>query len=280
MITRLIFPLLLFLISACSEDESPNPPSLSYSQNVQSGIVGYNLSIEPTSLNPGDSSVTKCNIFEGTLPPGFSIDSSTCVISGFSESTLSETQFTVVAELASGSEISGDFFLELINPSISYSPADNASVFWIDQSRPNNNVPPQTQRWGQVFRTPSSGGSILSWISFFGSSNDSTFLQIRIREWDSETNTPSPAVLFESEPVSFPFSIIHSSAFGRPAHVFNTSLQLNPNQFYIVELLGDGVAGLATLSGAFTQEGIHLSQNGAAWNQFGGISFRADLVFE
>jgi hypothetical protein len=79
---------------------TPSMPVLSYASSTGTiGTLGTAMSVTPSTLSANGAAITGCGIANGTtaLPSYLSIAPTTCVISGTPTSTLSATQYTLVA---------------------------------------------------------------------------------------------------------------------------------------------------------------------------------------
>ena len=161
-------------------------------------------------------------------------------------------------------------------------PADNASVFWIDQNRRNENSPPKFQKWGQVF-TVLPSEDFLNTASFYVNTNMSdpshaNYFMIRLSEWSNALVQPVGLPIYESTQVFFSAPNNNPAEGGiRPTFFFVDSPVTAENQ-YIFEVLGDGVVGIATGRG-YEEGGLYLDQENIGWHEFGGLDFRSDIYF-
>jgi hypothetical protein len=80
-------------------------------------------------------------------------------------------------------------------------PSTNVAAFWIDQSRPNENIPPKFQKWGFVFTVPD-GEALLDTATFFSRSgnqpSDATYFQIKLSKWDNVLTQPIYPAIYVS----------------------------------------------------------------------------------
>jgi hypothetical protein len=149
------------------------------------------------------------------------------------------------------------------------------SAFWIDQSRLNQNSPPEFQQWGQVITTPA-GDNILQSVDFsveFGGSLG-TYFSIDLYQWSPSLLQPVGDVLFTSPRVLFAqLSQQNLDIWGVPITAFSVNRAVAANQQYVFEVLGDGIAGIEL---ADATSSIQLYENSLA---FGNYSFRSNVVF-
>ena len=107
---------------------SPIPPTLSYSSSTgTSGLAQNAMSITPSSLNAGGTSITNCTITPA-LPTGLSIAPTTCVISGTALYESTTTTYTVTATSVAGTgSTTLDISVSPIPPTLSYSSSTGTS---------------------------------------------------------------------------------------------------------------------------------------------------------
>jgi hypothetical protein len=108
------------------------PPALSYAgASGTTGQAGLPMSVSPTSLIANGAAVTGCAIQGGTtaLPPGLSVNSSTCVISGTPSISFSATTFTLVATNSAGTSAAATVQLTVSSglPSLGYAGASGTT---------------------------------------------------------------------------------------------------------------------------------------------------------
>ncbi len=78
-------------------------PSLSYSGSTGiTGLIGTPMSISPTTLLPAGK-ISSCELTSGSLPPGLSLNTSSCVISGTPSRDQTTQAVVVTASNSSGS---------------------------------------------------------------------------------------------------------------------------------------------------------------------------------
>ena len=163
---------------------------------------------------------------------------------------------------------------------LSFGPSTNSSVFWIDQSRPNTNIPPSYQKWGFVFKVPVGFNQIKSLRVFVrsgGFPDDATEFQVKLTEWDVLNEQPIGDPIFLSSPHPFANDpSVPEAERGTSPTDFLVQKEVTPDTTYIIEILGDGLASMNTTTG-FTDAGLYEWQEGYGWRMFGDHDLRIDI---
>ncbi len=105
---------------------TPIPPTLSYSSSSgNNGLAQNAMSITPSALNQGGTSITNCTITPA-LPSGLSINTTTCVISGTPPYESPLTTYTVTIHNSAGTgTASVALKVDPIPPTLSYAGSSN-----------------------------------------------------------------------------------------------------------------------------------------------------------
>jgi hypothetical protein len=165
------------------------------------------------------------------------------------------------------------------------SPAITAGVFWSDPSIPNENVPASYQTWGQVITIPT-GETLISSATVFeenpNADGDATYFGLSLFRWSSALDEPIGLAIYQSAPVSLSVDNLNppdpTAEDLRPT-TFEIGDSVVPGAEYILELLGDGAAGVAMGQG-YADGGLYLKQGGSEWAEFGDYDWRTNIEFD
>lgn len=168
---------------------------------------------------------------------------------------------------------------------VSIGPAINNAAFWIDPSQPNHNYPASYQTWGMVITTPTAATSLRNfslYASYGGLPEGATGFGISIFEWSPSLQQPVGPSLYQSPLFSLtsPSDSTPDPYWGVRPTVFSPQISVNGNSQYIIELLGNGAAGVLITSNMLNAQLFGYESNvGSNFHPFGEYALRSDMTY-